>query len=131
MLELYDADAGFEDPMFGTLDARQTRGMWRMLTRSGQGVHVSLRDAWANDTAGGVHVDSEFIFPQTSNTVHNQVEARFKFKAGKIVHHTENYDLQAWIRMALGVSVVTSELEVQFKAQFQNGLAQILAAMPE
>lgn len=131
MLELYSPDASFEDPMFGLLDARQARGMWRMLTRSGQGVKVALSHVWANDTDGGAHVDSEFVFPQTGRTVNNHVEASFKFDGGKMVHHSEAYDLHAWIRMALGVPSVTPELEAQFRGQFQGGLAQMLAAMPD
>jgi ketosteroid isomerase-like protein len=131
MLALYAPNAQFEDPMFGVLDARQARAMWRMLTRSGQSVQVALSNIQANDTDGSAHVDSEFVFPQTGRTVNNHVDASFKFDGGKIVYHREDYDLHAWIQMALGVPTVTPELEAQFRAQFQGGLAQMMAAMPD
>jgi ketosteroid isomerase-like protein len=131
MLRLYAPNAQFEDPIFGLLDARQTRAMWRMLTRSGQGVSVTISDVRANDTAGSAKIDSQFVFPQTGRTVHNHVEASFRFEAGQIVYHREAYDLHAWIQMALGVPRVTPELEAQFKAQFQGGLAQMLATTPD
>jgi ketosteroid isomerase-like protein len=131
MLALYAPNAQFEDPMFGLLEGRQSRAMWRMLTRSGQNVAVTLSNVQANDTDGSVHVDSEFVFPQTGRTVNNHVDASFKFEAGRIVYHKEDYDLHAWIQMALGVPTVTPELEAQFRGQFQGGLAQMLAAVPD
>jgi ketosteroid isomerase-like protein len=131
MLALYGPNAQFEDPMFGLLDARQMGAMWRMLTRSGQAVAITITNAHANDTGGSVHIDSQFVFPQTGRTVKNHVEASFKFEADKIVYHKEDYDLHAWIQMALGAPSVTPELEAQFRAQLQGGLAQMLAALPD
>ncbi len=131
MLALYGPNAQFEDPMFGLLDARQLRAMWRMLTRSGQAVAVKISNVQADDTDGSAQIDSQFVFPQTGRTVNNRVKASFRFEAGQIVYHREAYDLHAWIQMALGVPTVTPELEAQFRAQFQGGLAQMLAAMPD
>ena len=35
--------------------------------------------------------------------MHNQIEATFRFADGKIIEHTDVFDLWAWTRMALGL----------------------------
>lgn len=119
MLDLYTQNVEFEDAIFGLLEGRQVRGMWRLLTRSPQGPKVDLGNVCRRTTrrAARTSIPSSCF--------------RRRDAPSRITYHAEVYNLHAWIQMALGVPSVTPELEAQFKAQFQGGLAQVLAASPE
>jgi hypothetical protein len=43
-----------------------------------------------------------YTFSQTGNTVVNDIRARFTFRDGKIVSHTDTFDLWRWSSQALG-----------------------------
>jgi hypothetical protein len=76
--------------------------MWRMLTGRAADLRVEASAVEADDTTGRAHWDAWYTFSATGNKVWNRIDARFVFKDGKIVEHTDTFDLRKWAGMALG-----------------------------
>lgn len=102
MASCYADDATFQDPVFGELDADEVRAMWRMFCTSGNDIETTFHDIVADDSAGSAHWEAIYPFPKTGRRVHNKIDASFGFRAGKIIRHTDHFDLYRWSRMALG-----------------------------
>jgi len=107
MAECYAPDARFRDEVF-ELDGRdQVAGMWRMLCTATQ---AKGRDAWAltfngieaDDQHGRAHWDAHYRFSATGRVVHNQIDAEFAFRDGKIVAQRDRFEFWRWSRQALG-----------------------------
>ncbi len=103
MAACYADDIRFGDPVFTDLRGEQARDMWRMLTRRGKDLVVTFRDVQAYETTGSAHWDAEYTFSATGKKVLNRIDATFEFRGGKIVRHTDVFDLGAWCAQALGV----------------------------
>ena len=43
-----------------------------------------------------------YTFSATKRRVHNIIDATFRFKDGKIISHTDRFDIWRWSRAALG-----------------------------
>lgn len=102
MAASYADDATFSDPVFPTLSADEARAMWRMFCTSGNDIKVNFSDVQADDRSGSAHWDAVYKFPKTGREVHNKISASFLFRDGRIVRHRDDFNLYAWIRMALG-----------------------------
>jgi len=102
MAAAYADDAHFSDPVFGALDAPEVRAMWHMLTGRATDLRVRARDIEADDKQGRAHWQATYTYTATGRTVTNEIEARFRFKDGRIVVHDDRFDLWRWSRMALG-----------------------------
>lgn len=101
MAACYADDACFSDPVFTALDADGVRAMWQMLTGRATDLRVEHSAVVADDTTGSAHWEAWYTFA-TGRKVHNVIDARFEFRDGKIIHHTDSFDLYRWTRMALG-----------------------------
>jgi ketosteroid isomerase-like protein len=104
MQNSYHGNAEFSDPVFQNLDSKQVTAMWQMLLTSAKDLKVSFSDARADDTTGSCHWEAWYTFSRTGRPVHNIIEARFKFKDGKIIQHKDTFDMWRWSRQALGTS---------------------------
>lgn len=104
MAACYHDEVIFEDPAFGMLKGNKAKNMWRMLCASQQGRNFRLTysDVRVEDGIGYVHWEAEYVFSQTKRAVHNIIEARFEFKDGLIIKHTDHFDLYRWAKQALG-----------------------------
>ena len=104
MLSCYHPDIRFEDPAFGVLHGKDAGHMWRMLiTGIKEPIKITFRDVEANQLTGKAHWRADYKFSQTGNTVINEIDAAFEFKDGKIIKHTDTFDMWKWSRQALGM----------------------------
>lgn len=103
MAACYADDARFSDPVFQDLRGPRVGAMWRMLASRATTLEVSYSDISADDRTGRAHWEARYEFSATGRRVHNVIEARFELAGGKIVRHTDQFDLWRWSRMALGV----------------------------
>ena len=99
----YADNATFSDPVFTQLDADGVRTMWAMLCARASDLEVSVSDIAADDKSGSACWVASYTFSKTGRKVRNVIDARFEFSDGKIVRHSDNFDLWRWAGMALGI----------------------------
>lgn len=99
----YADDARFSDPVFQNLDAAGVRAMWAMLCARAVDLDVSVTDVVADDRRGSARWVATYTFSKTGRKVCNVIDARFEFRDGLIVRHTDCFDLWRWSGMALGL----------------------------
>lgn len=102
MASLYADDARFSDPAFGDLQGPQVGAMWRMLTSRAEDLKVEVSHVKAKAGLGEAQWVAKYTFSQTGRPVRNVGQARFAFREGKIVTHTDDWDFQRWAGQALG-----------------------------
>lgn len=98
----YADTARFSDPVFTDLDAAGVRAMWLMLCERASDLAVTAEDIDADDRHGRARWIATYTFSKTGRQVRNVIDARFEFSAGRIVRHTDAFDLWRWAGMALG-----------------------------
>ena len=98
----YADDARFSDPVFQNLDAAGVQAMWAMLCSRATDLTLVTNDIVADDTRGSACWVATYTFSKTGRKVCNVIDARFEFRDGKIVRHTDRFDLWRWAAMALG-----------------------------
>ena len=104
MVSYYSDDIEFTDPAFGTLNAERAKNMWRMLVQSQRGkkFDVSFSEVKEDENSGTAHWEAKYKFSQTGRQVHNKIDASFVIKDGKIIKHTDHFNLHNWAKQALG-----------------------------
>ena len=102
MAACYADDVEFSDPVFPSLHGARAGGMWKMLCSRGADLEIEFRDVVADESKGAAHWEARYTFTATGRKVHNVIEARFTFLAGKIVRHVDEFDFWRWSRQALG-----------------------------
>jgi hypothetical protein len=104
MQDAYHPEAVFSDPVFLQLSSKEVKAMWQMLITSAKDMKIACSDITADENTGKCVWQAWYTFTATGRKVHNIIHASFEFKAGKIVRHTDRFDLWRWSRMALGTS---------------------------
>ncbi len=99
----YHADAQFSDPAFPGLNGKQVRAMWHMLCERGKDLKITAKAIEANDISGSCRWEAHYSFSATGRKVHNIIEADFTFRDGKILTHTDRFNLHRWMGQALGL----------------------------
>ncbi len=102
MIACYRSDIVFSDPAFGTLRGVEATSMWRMLCERGKDLEIEFGDIHADDDTGSAHWEAWYTFSKSKRRVHNIIEASFVFQDGKIIRHTDRFNLWRWSMMALG-----------------------------
>ncbi len=102
MVSCYHDDIVFEDPAFGTLKGDRAKNMWRMLCKNGKDLKVEFSKIEANDQNGSAHWEAWYTFSKTGRSIHNKIDAQFEFKDGKIIKHTDHFNLHQWASQAIG-----------------------------
>ena len=104
MADCYHDQIEFYDPGFGTLRGDRARNMWRMLCESqkGKDFEISYSDIRVEADRATAHWEAFYTFSKTNRKVHNKIDAQFLFKDGKIIKHTDSFDLHNWATQALG-----------------------------
>jgi ketosteroid isomerase-like protein len=92
----------FSDPAFGTLSGNEVTNMWRMLCERGKDLDVEFGDVHADNERGSAHWEAWYTFSRSNRRVHNKIEASFAFQDGKIIRHSDRFNLWRWSSMALG-----------------------------
>lgn len=102
MTACYHPDVRFSDPVFPDLRGARAGAMWRMLCERAADLAIEFRDVTADDRRGAAHWDARYTYTATGRPVLNRIDAAFEFEGGRIVRHTDTFDLYRWARQALG-----------------------------
>ncbi len=98
----YGPTVAFQDPVF-TVAGWRARAMWRMLCERGQDLRVSVGAIAGDAVAGSARWEAWYTFSATGRQVHNVITAHFEFADGRILRHTDRFDLYRWAAQALGI----------------------------
>jgi len=101
MISLYHNEIIFEDPVFGCLQGDDVKKMWLMLVRPG--IKITYANVAADDMSGTADWIAEYKFGKSQRRVINKIHAQFQFRDGKIIHHTDHFDVWKWSRQAMGL----------------------------
>lgn len=105
MVSCYADEIIFTDPAFGELHGEDAKNMWRMLIKSSKGeIKISFNRVNADDKTGSANWVAEYVFSKTGRQVINKISAQFEFQNGKIIRHTDHFDLWRWSQQALGLT---------------------------
>ena len=63
-------------------------------------------DVKADENSGSATWIATYNFSKTNRQVVNKINAKFQFRDGLIIQHTDHFDLWKWSRQALGLSGV-------------------------
>ena len=102
MVSCYHQEVKFEDPAFGTLQGERAKNMWRMLCQSQKGKDFKVLHSEVTDHSA--YWEAFYTFSKTGRKVHNKIHAKFEFKDGLIVKHSDHFDLHKWSKQAMGFS---------------------------
>lgn len=102
MVSCYDPEVHFRDEVFD-LDGAEASGMWQMLCANGKDLRVAASDIRLDGDEVTAHWDAWYTFSATGRKVHNSIDARFRFRDGRILEHIDRFDFWSWSRQALGV----------------------------
>lgn len=132
MAALYADDATFSDPAFPGLDARQVRGMWRMLTSRGKDLRITYELRGVDGETVRVHWEADYTFSATGRMVHNVIDATLRVVNGKIVSHVDVFDLRAWLAQAFGLGgrLFPFFFGPLVRSRAKSGLTDFLAKHP-
>jgi ketosteroid isomerase-like protein len=104
MVGFYHNDIQFRDPAFGNLRGEDAKNMWRMLIGRNKGnIKITFSKVVTNEKTGSANWVAEYVFSQTNRKVINVIAAKFEFADGKIIKHTDNFDIYKWTKQALGI----------------------------
>lgn len=104
MNDLYHEDILFNDPVFKELDHRQVTGMWHMLIARSKGeLDITFHSVISDAHEAHCIWEANYFFSKTKRPVHNIIHSQMEMKDGKIIRHTDTFDLWRWCRMALGL----------------------------
>ncbi|WP_423818965.1 nuclear transport factor 2 family protein [Salinimicrobium sp. TIG7-5_MAKvit] len=96
-------DIVFYDPAFGHIKGDRVRDMWYMLLEKNSGnLKVSFSDIQANDHNASAKWSASYYFGPQKRKVTNNGIGTFYIQNGKILQHTDHFDLWHWSRQALG-----------------------------
>jgi ketosteroid isomerase-like protein len=102
MVACYHPQVRFSDPVFPDLRGARAGAMWRMLCGRATDLAIEFRDVAADGQRGSAHWDARYTYSATGRLVLNRIDAAFEFEGGKIIRHTDAFDLYRWARQALG-----------------------------
>ena len=133
MTACYHDEIVFEDPAFGILKGKHAKNMWRMLCESqkGKDFKITFSNIQANDLIGSAHWEAFYTFSKTGRKVHNVIDAHFEFKDGKIIKHTDDFNLYKWSRQAMGLKGLLLGNTQFFKARLNAQTKHLLSKFEE
>ena len=103
MISFYHKQATFQDPAFGKLDHKRVTKMWQMLlSNKSASPRISFTNISAEKDKGSAHWKAIYFYGPKKRKVVNDIQASFTFKEGKIIKHTDDFDIWKWSRQALG-----------------------------
>jgi ketosteroid isomerase-like protein len=105
MQSCYSEEIIFNDPAFGILRGDDAKAMWEMLCRNAKDFSLTYSNIQLLDheytTCQWV---ASYTFSKTGRKVVNRIKAHMRIKDGKIIEHTDQFDIWKWSRQALGIS---------------------------
>lgn len=129
MARCYHPAIVFNDPAFGILEGEEVRDMWRMLCASAKDLHIEFGPVTLLDEEyAQCPWRARYTFSKTGRQVDNSIKAHMRLQDGLIIEHTDQFDLYAWTRMALGwkgwVLGWTNFMQGKIRSQAHRSLAQ-------
>ena len=104
MSSLYHEDTVFNDPAFKNLNYEEVVSMWTMLLERSRGeLKIEHHSVIGDQNLAQCTWEATYNFSQTKRPVHNIIHASMEFKDGKIIKHTDEFNLWRWSSMALGL----------------------------
>ena len=105
MTECYHEEVTFQDPAFGKLIGERAKNMWKMLLsqKTDDTGSITFKNIVATNSSGSAEWRAEYLFGEKNRQVVNHVTASFKFKDGKIIEHTDDFNMWKWSKQALGL----------------------------
>ena len=132
MVACYHNDIQFHDPAFGDLHGEDAKNMWRMLIGRNKGnIHITFSNIVANEKTGSANWRAEYVFSQTNRKVINVIAAKFEFADGKIIKHTDNFDIYKWTKQALGIKGYLLGWTAFMRKQIQQQSGKLLKKYTE
>jgi hypothetical protein len=104
MQEAYHSNATYSDPVFGSLNSREAKAMWKMLITSAKDLKITVGEIRADDNEGSCRWEAHYTFSGTGRKVHNIITSHFVFQDGKIFKQEDKFNFWRWSWMALGGS---------------------------
>lgn len=103
MNSCYSDDIVFNDPVFGLLDAVQTRAMWRMLCTRAKDFSLEFGPIKTDDNEYYItNWVTSYTFSATGKKVTNHIKAYMRLQEGVIIEHSDAFSLHKWASQALG-----------------------------
>lgn len=128
MISCYHPDATFKDPVFDLSSKKEIAGMWTMLCKRAKEFEFHYEQVKADKETGKARLRAKYLFSQSNRMVHNDIDARFKFKDGLIIEHIDSFNFWRWSRQALGLPGLllgwSSFLQERVQRQARKNLEQ-------
>lgn len=104
MCECYHPNVQFYDSAFGYLNGNEVFQMWKMLIERSKGnLKIDFSEIKANEHLGSARWIATYRFSKTNRNVVNTIAAKFLFKDGLIIKHTDDFDFWKWSKQAFGI----------------------------
>lgn len=128
MGQCYADDAVFSDPVFGLLQGQELRAMWKMLCLRAQSLQLEFDPEPSQDEEyAQCKWTATYRFSSSGRMVRNEVKAYMRIAEGKILEHTDRFDLWKWSRQALGLKGSLLGWSVFFQQKIQQRARRSLA----
>jgi ketosteroid isomerase-like protein len=135
MQACYHTDVVFRDPVFPELRGPKAKAMWHMLVTAGTDLRIEFDLPVTEGDAVTCRWRAFYTFSKTGRLVENHIQARFRFRDGLIVEHTDLFDLWRWSRMALGATGIwlgwTPFVHNKIRTMAAKNLTRFLERNPE
>ncbi len=130
MSACYHTEAVFDDPVFQTILGSEIGMMWKMLCLQFGSLEIKADNIQADDDSGQADWSAIYEFGKSRRRVHNKIHAEFKFKEGKIIKQTDDFNFWKWSRMALGplgfIMGWNSVVQVNIRKQARANLTKFI-----
>lgn len=129
MIDCYHDSVIFHDPAFGTLKGNSVKYMWEMLlSKKDTDFKIDYKILKADEKYGEVYWIAHYNYGPKKRKVVNKVTASFEFKDGKILRHTDDFNLWNWSKQALGTSGFLLGWSSYMRDQIQKKTGKILSS---
>lgn len=128
MNDCYHKDIVFYDPAFGHLKGDRVKAMWYMLIEKSKGeLKIDFSEIQANDYNASARWTASYYFGADKRHVVNEVVGTFYIQNGKILQHTDHFDLWKWSRQALGLKGFLLGWTKSMKLKIQQKSSMLLS----
>lgn len=125
----YHKDIVFNDPAFGHIKGDRVRAMWYMLLEKSKGeLKINFSEIQANDYNGSARWTAKYNYGAGKRPVVNEVVGTFYIQNGKILQHTDHFDLWKWSRQALGIKGYLLGWTKTMKLKIQQTSSKMLSS---
>ncbi|MCU0382854.1 MAG: nuclear transport factor 2 family protein [Cyclobacteriaceae bacterium] len=126
MLACYHPDVIFKDPVFGELNADDTKAMWRMLIQRGKDLKLTFTILQTTNSQATANWQATYTFSLTGRKIENHIHAAFILKDGLLYRHTDTFNVNKWLYMAFGFKGLLIAYMPPLKKKFKSGIKKTL-----